>query len=134
MDTWATSSVTPQINCNWAESDEECASRMPMDMRFCGRDIITTWSLRTIIKAYYHQGTLPWKDLMVNGWVMADKGVKISKRFANSKMSLKDLLQALQNRLKSYITYFCSSKTEFFATQLIQRIKIFLVAILFLKK
>ena len=92
MDTWATSSVTPQINCGWAEDEKSCAEKMPMDMRFCGRDIITTWSLRTIIKAYYHQGTLPWRDLMVNGWLMADKGIKISKHLANAKMSLKDIL------------------------------------------
>ena len=92
MDTWATSSVTPQINCNWAEDEKGCSEKMPMDMRFCGRDIITTWSLRTIIKAYYHQGTLPWKELMVNGWMMADKGVKISKRLGNAKMELSDIL------------------------------------------
>lgn len=106
MDTWATSSVTPQINCNWAEDENACAKRMPMDMRFCGRDIITTWSLRTIIKAYYHQGTLPWKDLLVNGWVMADKGVKISKHLANSKMSLKDMLE---NYGADVIRYWCSN-------------------------
>ncbi len=106
MDTWATSSVTPQINCNWAENEEECAKKMPMDMRFCGRDIITTWSLRTIIKAYYHQNCLPWKDLMVNGWVMADKGVKISKRFANSKMGLNDLLD---NYGADVIRYWCAN-------------------------
>ena len=106
MDTWATSSVTPQINCNWAEDEVGCNEKMPMDMRFCGRDIITTWSLRTIIKAYFHQGTLPWKDLMVNGWVMADKGVKISKRFANSKMSLKDLLE---NYGADVIRYWCAN-------------------------
>jgi valyl-tRNA synthetase len=92
MDTWATSSVTPQINCNWAEDEEGCKAKMPMDMRFCGREIITTWCLRTIIKAYYHQGCLPWKSLIVNGWVMADKGIKISKHLSNSKMNLNDLL------------------------------------------
>ncbi len=92
MDTWATSSVTPQINCNWAEDEEGCKKRMPMDMRFCGRDIITTWSLRTIIKAYYHQNCLPWKMLIVNGWVMADKGIKISKHLSNSKMDLQEIL------------------------------------------
>lgn len=106
MDTWATSSVTPQINCGWAEDEKKCASRMPMSMRFCGRDIITTWSLRTIIKAYYHQNCLPWKDLMVNGWVMADKGVKISKHLANSKMSLKDLLA---NYGADVLRYWCAS-------------------------
>ncbi len=92
MDTWATSSVTPQINCNWAEDEKECASRMPMYLRFAGRDIITTWCLRTIIKSYYHQGCLPWKNLMINGWVMADKGIKISKHLANSKMNVNDLI------------------------------------------
>ena len=106
MDTWATSSVTPQINCNWVNNEEECKSRMPMDMRFCGRDIITTWSLRTIIKAYYHQGTLPWKELLVNGWMMADKGVKISKSLGNAKMELSDLLS---NYGADVVRYWCAN-------------------------
>lgn len=105
MDTWATSSVTPQINLDWAKDEKACAERMPMDMRFCGRDIITTWSLRTIIKAYYHQGCLPWKELLVNGWVMADKGIKISKRFSNSKMDLQELLN---NYGADVIRYWCA--------------------------
>lgn len=65
-----------------------------MSLRPCGRDIINTWCLRTIIKAHYHQNTLPWKNLMVNGWVMADKGIKISKHLANSKMGLKEVLNS----------------------------------------
>ena len=105
MDTWATSSVTPQINCNWADDEEGCKKRMPMDMRFCGRDIITTWSLRTIIKAYYHQNCLPWKMLIVNGWVMADKGIKISKHLSNSKMDLQDLLSTYG---ADVIRYWCT--------------------------
>lgn len=106
MDTWATSSVTPQINCNWAEDEEGCAKRMPMDMRFCGRDIITTWCLRTIIKAYYHQGCLPWKQLIVNGWVMADKGIKFSKSKSNSKMNLNDMLN---NYSADVVRYWCAN-------------------------
>lgn len=92
LDTWATSSLTPQINCNWADDEEGCKKLIPMDMRFCGRDIINTWCLRTIIKAYYHNNSLPWKKLIVNGWVMADKGIKISKHLANSKMKVDDLV------------------------------------------
>ena len=88
MDTWATSSVTPQINTNWAEDEVGSNKKMPMDMRFAGRDIITTWCLRTIIKSYYHQGCLPWKSLIINGWMMADKGIKFSKHLNNSKMGL----------------------------------------------
>ncbi len=93
MDTWATSSVTPQINTNWAEDEQAANKLIPMDMRFAGRDIITTWCLRTIIKAYYHQGTLPWKSLIINGWLMADKGIKISKHLSNSKMSLNEIFK-----------------------------------------
>lgn len=105
MDTWATSSVTPQINCGWAEDEKTCAKRMPMDMRFCGRDIITTWSLRTIIKAYYHQGCLPWKTLIVNGWVMADKGVKLSKHLSNSKLGPTEMIKTYG---ADVIRYWCA--------------------------
>ncbi len=93
MDTWATSSVTPQINTNWAEDEVGSNKKMPMDMRFAGRDIITTWCLRTIIKSYYHQGCLPWKSLIINGWMMADKGIKFSKHLNNSKMGLNEIME-----------------------------------------
>lgn len=106
MDTWATSSITPQINTNWAEDEEYSNKHMPMDMRFCGRDIITTWALRTIIKSYYHQNCLPWKALYVNGWVMADKGVKISKSKANSKMNVVDMINSYSTDV---IRYWCAN-------------------------
>ena len=105
MDTWATSSVTPQINMNWADDEEYAKAHIPMDMRFAGRDIITTWCLRTIIKSYYHQNCLPWKSLLINGWVMADKGIKISKHLANSKMKLSDLLDTYG---ADVIRYWCA--------------------------
>ncbi len=92
MDTWATSSVTPQINCNWAEDEKGCLEKLPMDLRTLGRDIITTWALRTIIKAWYHHQRLPWKRLAVNGWVMPEKGVKFSKHLSNAKTSVDQLL------------------------------------------
>ena len=82
------------------------AKKIPMDMRFAGRDIITTWCLRTIIKAYYHQGTLPWKSLIINGWLMADKGIKISKHLSNSKMSLNEIFK---NYGADVVRYFSAS-------------------------
>ena len=106
MDTWATSSVTPQINTNWAEDEAESNEKMPMSMRFSGRDIITTWNLRTIIKAYYHQERLPWKELLINGWVMADKGVKMSKSKSNAKVSL---LDALKDYGADVVRYWCAN-------------------------
>ena len=106
MDTWATSSVTPQINCKYSEDKEFYEKMMPMDLRFSGREIITTWNLRTIIKSHYHSNKLPWKNLMINGWVMADKGIKISKSLSNSKMELEDLFKTYG---ADVIRYWCSN-------------------------
>lgn len=106
MDTWATSSVTPQINTNWAEDEQESQKNMPMSMRFCGHDIITTWALRTIIKSYYHQNCLPWKELLVNGWVMADKGIKFSKSKSNSKMNVVEMINAYS---ADVVRYWCAN-------------------------
>lgn len=102
MDTWATSSLTPQINLHWAENEEYCNKNMPMGMRFAGRDIVNTWCLRTIIKAHYHQNNIPWKNLMINGWVMADKGVKISKHLNNSKMDLQTMINTYSSDVVRY--------------------------------
>lgn len=106
MDTWATSSVTPQINCKYATDKNFYDKMMPMDLRFSGREIITTWNLRTIIKSHYHSNKLPWKNLMINGWVMADKGIKISKSLSNSKMELEELITTCS---ADVIRYWCAN-------------------------
>ncbi|MCL2060777.1 MAG: class I tRNA ligase family protein, partial [Oscillospiraceae bacterium] len=73
FDTWATSSVTPQIN-------ERLGLKLaPMGMRTHAHDIIRTWTFYTIARSLYHTGGVPWKDLMICGFIMAKKGEKISK-------------------------------------------------------
>ena len=106
MDTWATSSITPQINTNWFENETESNNNTPMSVRYCGRDIITTWDLRTIIKSYYHQNTIPWNELYVNGWVMADKGVKLSKSKSNSSMGIDE---AIDQYSADVVRYWCAN-------------------------
>ena len=59
MDTWATSSVTPQINYRWGENDSREAHLAPMSMRPQAHDIIRTWAFYTMVKAYYHQNDIP---------------------------------------------------------------------------
>ena len=93
FDTWQTSSISPQINTLWNEDDEFYKKLMPMSLRPNAHDIIRTWDFYTIAKSHYHSNILPWKDVMISGFVMADKNEKISKSKSNSKMSPEALLE-----------------------------------------
>jgi len=92
MDTWATSSVTPLINAKW-QSDEEIKEIMPMSMRTQAHEIIRTWTFYTIVKSIYHTGQVPWKDIMLCGFVLARKGEKISKSKGNAKSEPREILK-----------------------------------------
>ena len=91
MDTWATSSVSPFINMKYGEDDER-KFLYPMSMRSHAHEIIRTWTFYSIVKSLYHTGQVPWKDLMISGFVLAKKGEKISKSKNNAKMFPNDLL------------------------------------------
>ena len=80
MDTWATSSLTPQI-VGRRLADEEFYQRVfPMSLRPQAQEIIRTWAFYTIAKSYFHFGILPWKEAAISGWGLAPEGVgKISK-------------------------------------------------------
>lgn len=91
MDTWATSSVTPLINRRYGEEDEQ-EFIYPMSMRSHAHEIIRTWTFYSIVKALYHTGQIPWKDLMISGFVLAKKGEKISKSKNNATSSPTELL------------------------------------------
>lgn len=148
LDTWATSSVTPQINALWGENgkrirpnDGQIKSRaqttnetqfsnasqatyestyqsihskgnlhsnktsmlkndsysqrenfMPMSMRTQAHEIIRTWAFYTIVKSLYHTGEIPWRDIMICGFVLAKKGEKISKSKNNANTSPKAII------------------------------------------
>lgn len=91
MDTWNTSSLTPYIcyglltqtekgNTN-PFMDEQVAAFIPMSMRPQAHDIIRTWAFDTIVKTWMHHNTTPWKDIVISGHVLSDKGKgKISKK------------------------------------------------------
>ncbi|AOT69537.1 valine--tRNA ligase [Geosporobacter ferrireducens] len=87
FDTWATSSVTPQINAKWCEENDISNKLLPMSMRTQAHEIIRTWAFYTIVKSLYHTGEIPWKDIMICGFVLAKKGEKISKSKRNSEQS-----------------------------------------------
>lgn len=87
LDTWATSSITPLIN----KANEPSIS-LPMSMRTQAHEIIRTWAFYTIVKSLYHTGDIPWKDIMICGFVLAKPGEKISKSKSNSKISPQELI------------------------------------------
>ncbi len=90
MDTWATSSLTPQIAGGWI-TDEDLFSRVfPMDLCTHAHDIIRTWLFSRMVRAHLEQGVLPWTRAMISGFVLAGTGKgkqgKISKSAANAKI------------------------------------------------
>ncbi|MDQ7799592.1 MAG: valine--tRNA ligase [Candidatus Edwardsbacteria bacterium] len=79
MDTWATSSMTPQIASHWALGDGRHQKVFPMDIRPQGPEIIRTWAFYTIVKAYLHENRIPWHNVLVNGWILDPDRKKMSK-------------------------------------------------------
>lgn len=82
MDTWNISSLTPQIALDWGGVNDRM-SLFPMAMRPQAHDIIRTWAFYTVVKAYFHQRDIPWKDIVISGHVLDPKGQKMSKSRGN---------------------------------------------------
>ncbi|HZX34774.1 MAG TPA: valine--tRNA ligase [archaeon] len=84
LDTWMTSSLTPQINSDWAENSPLHKKIFPMSLRPQAHDIITLWAFNTVVKAHFHEKKLPWKDIMISGHALDSKGRKMSKSLGNA--------------------------------------------------
>lgn len=91
MDTWATSSLTPFINACSGESGERHI--FPMSMRTQAHEIIRTWAFYSIVRSIYETGRVPWKDVMICGFVLAKKGEKLSKSKGNAVISPNELIE-----------------------------------------
>ena len=88
MDTWATSSISPQLSSKGISSEisfdkQRHEKLFPADLRPQAHEIIRTWAFYTIVKSALHQNSIPWKNLMISGWCLAADKTKMSKSKGN---------------------------------------------------
>ena len=121
MDTWATSSMSPQIVGRWLDDADLYAKVSPFSLRPQAHEIIRTWAFYTIAKSHFHFGALPWNEVAISGWGIAGEGLgKISKSRGGGPMPPLEMIE----RYSADAVRYWSSSTGFGRDSVISEEKI----------